>query len=486
LQSCLLHNRSIQNLQLAYNNQIGNDGAAYFQAILCHNYTLRELNLSHNNIRNDGMTALVRGMLDSSDYHQDVTRLTHLDVSFNGLTDATIIAQLIQKSILVHLNLRGNAIADMAPLAAAVHADVSLKHLDISHNHMTDPSGWIELMYHGSYTLDVFHYDDNHLDDRQTERLEAAVCFLQNEKTWLAKLLRQIETRQRVSLDLTGYRYGDEEMVRIVQALDRYRPVVEKASLTNLHDRAFLALFGRRRGTPPVEPSSALRHNSSHHHHHNGTSTRTSIQITTIPASHRINIVRLHLSDCQFVGHEGWTELARAIGSVGGSCGSRLNGNGDNSNNEDDDDHDACPLETLSLLRCRLPQPLVLATALRHNTNLKRLCLESSLGQSSVDAKAILAAALAHPNLVYLDLANNGLTDDVLVGMPPIERLRMLLLHNNELTDKGALSLAQAVMDCKTLTWLTVKGNRLTRKGIVSLTLFLKLNEVLDCHDDVD
>jgi Ran GTPase-activating protein (RanGAP) involved in mRNA processing and transport len=464
--SCLLHNRSIQTLHLSQNNLMGSDGAAYFQAILCHNYTLRELYLSQNNIGNEGMAAIVRGILDSSDYH--VTRLTHLDVSSNGLTDASIIGPLIEKSILVHLNLRDNAISDMVPLAAAVHADVSLKYLDVSRNTMTDPSCWIDLLYHGSYTLDVFHYDDNHLDSAQSERLEAALCFWQNEKTWLAKLLRQIETRPRVSLDLTGYQYGDEEIIRIAQALDQYRPVVTKVSLTDVRERAFLSLLGNRRPPPPAAPSSSLRHN---HHYHNGTTS-------TAAKPPYNNIVRLHLSDCHHIGNEGWHELARAInsGSTEGISGSR----GDDNNN----DHN-CPLETLSLLRCRLPQqqPLVLADALRHNTSLKRLCLEANLCFTTADAQAILAAALAHPNLVYLDLANNGLNDDVLVGMPSIRRLRTLMLHNNELTDKGALSLAQSVIGCTSLTWLTLKGNRLTQKGIVSLTMFLGINEILDCND---
>lgn len=416
IKDCLLRNRTIQALDLS-KNDISFDGAESIGSILRYNYTLRELNLSQNNMGNDGMEAIIRGFLDN-----ESTRLTHLDVSSNGLTNADIIGEMIRRSVLVDLRLRDNAIVDMHPLATAVHADVSLKILDVSQNKMTDPSCWMELIYHGSYSLSYFLYNHNHMDDLQAERLEAAICFLNNEKTWLAKILHQIETRPRVSLDLRGYTYGDEEIVRIAQAIERHKPSVVRASFIGIRDRSFCFL-GRR-----------------------------------VFRNWTANILQFNLHDCQHLGGEGWDELTQAIGDQ------------------------RCPLETLSLIRCHLRRPQSLATALLQNKSLKHLCLEvNDIG--SADAKAILAAALNHPCLGYLNLANNNLTDEVLAGMAPIQRLRTLKLHNNNLTDIGALTIAQAVMHCRTLRWLTLKGNHITKKGIDGLTIFLNGDHILDCND---
>jgi len=64
--------------------------------------------------------------------------------------------------------------------------------------------------------------------------------------------------------------------------------------------------------------------------------------------------------------------------------------------------------------------------------------------------------------------------------MAPITRLEELHLADNNITDAGALDLAKACMDSTSIHWLTVTGNRMTWKGIQTLSLFLPNEFVLE------
>ena len=79
-----------------------------------------------------------------------------------------------------------------------------------------------------------------------------------------------------------------------------------------------------------------------------------------------------------------------------------------------------------------------------------------------------------HSSLVALNVSNNLLTDVAMAVMAEAGdvTLQDLYLDGNQITDRGALDLAKAIMDSTTLKMLTVARNRLTHKGKNTLRWF--------------
>ena len=84
-------------------------------------------------------------------------------------------------------------------------------------------------------------------------------------------------------------------------------------------------------------------------------------------------------------------------------------------------------------------------------------------------------------SLISINVGENGITDAGLGNMPCISQLEELYLDGNDITDRGALDLAKAVMGNKSMRWLNLEANpRLSWKGIETLKMFLHKPEVLD------
>ena len=408
-------------------NQIGEEGTLFIAGALMYNHTLKSLNLSRNNIGAGGVY-IAQSLLDSQQ-----TVLETIDLSWNELQDesACLLATVLEtRSILVSLNLAFNSIGDIGinDIAKALHADVSLKELDIRGNQMRDPGELIKLICNGDYTLDTLQYQMKNLLPDQEERLEAAFQFRENRKTWLGDMLHRIETTKAgsydcISLNLQHKRFGDDEIRLLAQALHTHRPPVSSIQI----------------------PSSSRV-------------TDDGIAMLARLCLQEIRVVRFYLYGCSHLSSAGIRHIGKALKAT------------------------RCPLECLTLSSCSIDGDLgvSLAEDLQHNTSLKKLSLsDNRLGDKG--AKAILTAALHHPTLEYLNVSRNHMSDAALVGLSPIERLQRLLLHDNDITDAGALDLAKAAMHSQSIGWLKLTGNAgITRKGVQALQLFLPNEFVLE------
>ena len=424
-----MNNKHIVKLNLSLNS-IGPQGASFFQWSLQYNHTLRELNLSRNNIQDDGATAIAQGLLKSSD-----SKLHVLDLSWNSLTNEGAIALahvLKEKSILRSLKLASNAIGDegVNAIADALHSDLALIELDIVGNQMHNPSGLVHLICHGAYTLQHLAYSRNNMSEEHEKRVQNAFKFRENKRTWLGKLLKEIATQRRVTINLQTKDYGDEEMMVLSKHLSENKHVIITSATFHGHrmtDRGFCALVNE-----------------------------------VLSNSHAAQLQRLYLQKCHKLTDKALRAIAAAVSTR------------------------HCPLTCLCLNNCNIGTTgaEILSEAMAQNQQLTRVSLEDN-GIGDLGARSILSAALdpPHPSLVSLNLANNQITDEAWSHLAPITRLEELHLDGNSISDFGALDLAKAVMHCTTIKWINLRSNNLSPKGIAALNLFLPNSFVLESGD---
>ena len=421
-----MNNKHIAKLNLSLNS-IGPQGASYFQLPLQYNHTLLELNLSRNNIQDDGAKAIAQGLLDSSD-----TKLHTLDLSWNSLTNegAFALAHVLrEKSLLRSLKLASNAIGDdgVNAIADALHSDLALIELDIVGNQMRNPSGLVQLICYGSYTLQHLAFSRNNMSEEQETRVMNAFQFRENKRIWLGKLLEQIAKQRLVNLNLQSKDYGDEEITLLAKQLSEHRQAtITTATLHSqrITDRGLCSLAN-----------------------------------LVLSNSNAAPIQRLYLHSCPNLTDKSLRAIAAALSKQ------------------------HCPLICLCLSNCNVgvSGAQILSEAISENKKLARLSLEAN-AISDIGARAILSAALdpPHPSLVSLNLSNNQLTDKAFLNLESITRLEELHLEGNSMTDAGALDLAKSVMHCKSITFVNLRRNCLSRKGIGALNLFLPDSFVLE------
>lgn len=427
-------NTTLKVLDLS-NNFIEAEGAQAFGVVLRFSYTLLELNLSRNNIGSAGVELIAQGLRDNAD-----SKLQRLDISWNGIKDdgaAMLAAMLKSNSALVNLNLEANFLCDagIQHLAEALLFNMTLEELNLTGNQMRDPSPLIEALCHHQTTIQRLIYEQNPLIPQEKSRLDAAFLFRDNKRGWLGKLLREIKEKPQLSLQLSSrHNYGDEEIIALSRQIAKYNRKVVRAVIggANVSHRSitFLATSLLVNNTAPLQ--------------------------------------RLYIDNSPLVADEGIMALAKGL--VGNQF-----------------------IRCLCVKDCCITTKgaTELAVALKHNSTLQRLSLEGNdIGDEGFRA---LWQIIQDPKnqmlkLVSLNVGRNKITDAGLNNMMPIRKLDELHLHGNFFTDRGALDLAKAVMDNKSLRWLGVKGNSdLSWKGVHTLRMFLHIPLVLEAdskHQD--
>ena len=431
-------NTSLKRLDLS-NNFIGQEGAEAFGVVLRFSYTLYELNLSRNNIGDEGVEVIARGLRENAD-----TQLRRLDLSWNGIKDdgaRNLSYMLRDNSVLAYLNLKSNFICDpgVKALALSLPYSMVLEELDLTGNQMRDPGPLVEALCHHDTKLQRLHYEQNHLSSQALAQIKAAFVFRDNKRGWLGKLLRDIKEKTQIKIDLQRRKHSDEEIVCLSKQLAKY------------HCKVITAEFGG--------PSVTSK----------GMATLSSNVISTNAAC----LQRLYIRNAKRVGDMGTVALARGLAS----------------------NH---TIRCVCLTNCGIGEEgaRMLSNALSRNHTLARLSLRCNrIGDKGFHylCTAILTSEYSEETqqqreasgLISLNVGSNGITDKGLHNMPSILQLEELHLDENDISDRGALDLAKAVIGNTSLKWLNLAANaKLSWKGKETLKMFLNKAQVLEtnCH----
>jgi Ran GTPase-activating protein (RanGAP) involved in mRNA processing and transport len=117
----------------------------------------------------------------------------------------------------------------------------------------------------------------------------------------------------------------------------------------------------------------------------------------------------------------------------------------------------------------------VLALSLKHNSSIQRINLQGNeIGDDGFQLLWDDVIRKCHPSIISLNVSNNKLTDASMANLyGNTEHLQELYLDGNQISDRGALDLAKAIMDRETLKILSVGNNPLmTHRGKNTLRFF--------------
>jgi Ran GTPase-activating protein (RanGAP) involved in mRNA processing and transport len=124
-----------------------------------------------------------------------------------------------------------------------------------------------------------------------------------------------------------------------------------------------------------------------------------------------------------------------------------------------------------------------LAAALPGNRRLQKLVLYDN-GAQHAGCAALFAALHRNTALESLDLSANDLG-----AVPTMESLKALLIHNRalrnlflwgtQLTNEGAIALAEGLAENKTALRLELRNNVITAAGLLALSHALRVNKTL-------
>jgi Ran GTPase-activating protein (RanGAP) involved in mRNA processing and transport len=424
-------NKTLQELNLSL-NRIGPQGAEALTALLKYSHTIQVLHLGRNNI-GDGVFPLLQGLQEN-----DSSVLKELDLSWNSLTnDAAVSCANVLRvnASLQKLNVSSNAIgtAGVIALAHALIANLSLQELNIVGNQAQDESAIVlaRTLTQPACVLQTLLWEKNNFTLIGAARIQGALRLRTSLQTWMRPLLRDIETRRFIGLDLTQNDFaavGDEELIAVGAHVAKFQPQVSVCIING----SLLSNWG------------------------------ISTFAKEVLATNQGQIDRLYLDGCASLGHEGVGDLAQAVFSN-------------------------VSLRLLSLTGCGIsPEGAKkLANALSRNHTLIRITLSNNrIGDKGF--RDIVDAILdpPHPSIKSLNVSNNHITDQGLVLLPTFNVLEELVANKNSITDKGALDIAKACIGSKpTLRWLGLSHNMISKRGIQALKLFLPSTTILDADE---
>lgn len=408
-------NRTLQEFYAGINN-IGPEGGAHLAFAIRRNYTLRCLHLNDNKMGPDAASLLFDHLRD------DNRTLESLNVAGNGIgrRGAMDLAEVIaQNSVLREVDLSGNGIGSDGVLAVmeALSYNLSLVKLNLNHNNVDDRGAKAIgefLSNPAPKTLQSISWEDNPgITEEGLIPLARAGQIKRNREHWLDKLLQDLRQDKIHSINWTKRKVGNEEVLLLNEALKD--PILQ--------------------ANPPMIRSLWL---SGQY-----VTSRSLVPLFGTPS----NVVRLYIHNCN-----AGDESADAIGKALPRSKS---------------------LEVLSLTACGISSKGVasIARGLEWNTTLRRLNLDDN--QLGDDGLLDLASCLPHFSLTSLSANANAISDASMKskGLSQVDELH---LKNNHITDGGALDFARTLMDggCR-LTWLSLQGNRVTKKGGETIRTFL-------------
>lgn len=395
---------------------IGPEGALHLATVLEFNYKLRHLKLQGNEIGPVGAKFLVEGLAKNQS-----TALEDLDLSYNaiGFEGAADIAQALTKnSKLTHLNLCGNGIGSggCRKIAEALKYNLSLRELTLTNNQIENAGAFSLAMALGkpTCTLSKLDWRDNPIADEGLVALERVPQLRKNQEDWFAKMLRDLAKGVLFSVNLMQKKIGDEEVLFLTDVLSDHNPLIRTFWLNGktLSTRSLVPLFERA-----LSPQSRIQ--------------------------------RLYMKECA-VGDDVAAALGKAL---------RLNRT----------------LEVCSLTCCSIsPKGAAdIAEGLKVNSSLRRLNLDRNHIED--EGFKIVMNSLPHPTLTAFSACYNRITDESM-SLTNLEKLGELSLNGNDISDRGAVRLCEALMgDCK-LNRLCLRANTISSRGSKAIQNFLPEN----------
>ena len=422
------NNRSLQRLVLDMNRIGGEDNS--IQILLQYSPTIVEVSLSRNDMGDEGVQSLCDGFHEA---HQNIgaSAVTRLNLDWNSIHDvgAACLADLLKNNFasLVSLHLESNGIGDTGAkaLANALGPNLSLKELNLVGNQIRDAGAiaLAEQWCRSGCLLEDLKWEKNCMTTVGEGRLESARLYRDNRRTWLGNILRLIEKKKTVSIDMMDELHGDDEVIAVADQLAKFKPKVHTMHL----------------GGKDVT-ARGMKH-----------------LCKVILERNVVHVRRLYICRAQ-MGDVGAAALAQSLLS----------------------NHS---LRVLSIVNCGVgvDGARYLANALQRNHFINRLDLsDNEIQDRGAQDISLSICEPPHPSLIALNMSGNKLTDQAVMGWTTLS-LEDLNLGNNKLTDRAALDLSKAAMDSKTFRWLCLRGNRkVTERGIRTLELFMPTPNVID------
>jgi NLR family CARD domain-containing protein 3 len=427
----LMRNEGIQILDLSSNN-LKAAGAREFSTVFRQRNDIMDLNLGRNEIGVQGVSA-VANVLNENGALQGYCHLQRLTLDWNQIGDegATILATAVRNnSTLTFLDISNNNIGSpgATELANGFASNISLKTVLLNGN-CIDDSGALALaraLRRKNCCIDELTWHDNPLIPHEGEFfLNHAFRFRQSMKTWLGQLqLDMEEGRFGMSVDWwTLPMITDWEVEVLVQSLIRHNP--------RMLQTIWLA------GEKVTDESLGLL---------------CSRYIAENPSLQRLYLRQVTILD-------GMVAIKQAL------CTNST-------------------LRILNVINCKVAAvdgAANLAFALKHNHTLERLKLDGmSFGDEGFRALWEVinpSEKNPHPSLVAINFNKCSLTDFSMAAIAEsgsVGQLQEIYLEQNQITDRGVLDLAKAIVDNDTLRKLSLAHNMVSYKGQNTLRMFCK------------
>ena len=412
------NNTTLKTLKLSGNN-LGEEGGKALGGILQLSHSLEELHLAGCHLGNGGIQYICQGLENA----EKAPVLHYLDVSWNRLhkESAEHLAHLLECSTTLRiLKMRKTGIGDdsAVTLARALPLSFAIEELDIGENLIRD-NGAVALAtalkkFPRDRELQLLWDMNTLMTEDGQHRLAGAMQLRKSRVDWLDKLLDQVIK----GCSHLNCKLGDDELLEICKGVASTAPRLYNLSMVRLEGSMIT-----RRGVASVANS------------------------LLIPP--RVQLKKLFFVHTR-MGDRGAELLAQAM------VQDRA-------------------LITLTCQDCDLTDDgaRYLSRAIRRHQNLTRL----DLGQNfiaSEGARAILEAAADVPSLETLILCSNQIQDSALTAAVSAGCLSYLNLTDNQLTDVGALELANCYNHSvrtaeRKLKWLSIGQNCLTIQGVQAL-----------------
>ena len=428
----LFKNETLHSLDLS-SNSLKAVGAVEFSAALVYPNQLHELNLGRNEIGPEGVRAISNALTEDGAL-QGYCHLKRLTLDWNQLGDegASILANALENnSTLVYLDLSGNFIGNRGAmdLAKAFTINFCLREILLNDNNIDDEGAFelAQALGRRNSKVETLSWQNNpRMSERGEFLLDHVFQYRESLNTWLGDLEKNIKSDNLMSIDWWTLSddqvVTDWEVIFLTHSLARHNP--------KLLQSIFLA---------------------GEHITDEGVPSLCENYIGENPPLQRLYMKRIPLSN------KGIASLKSAL------CTNST-------------------LRILSITQCEMAGSIGatnLAVALKHNSTLERINLQGN-GIDDNGFQSLWEAILPknnfpHPSLIALNMGNNKLTDVAMAIMADsgTVALRDLYLDGNQISDRGALDLAKAIMDSTTLKLLTVASNPLmTHKGKNSLRWF--------------
>jgi Ran GTPase-activating protein (RanGAP) involved in mRNA processing and transport len=390
---------------------------------------LLDLNLSVNEIGNEGVIAIANSLRED-DMEHGHCYLKRLSLEWSQITDegASHLAKCLEKnSKLTYLNIAHNKIGSQGAvqLANTFKINFTLKEVFFHDNNMDDEGAkaFSLALEQKNCHIETFTWDKNTLLTSKGEfKLSHVFQYRESLKTWLSDLEDNLRQDQCPSVNWWSL------------------PNNVRATITDLEVSFLVHTLGKYNPERLQSIWLAGQHISD----------ESIVQLCRIYLAENPSLQRFYLKNVNLES-AGINAISQALCT--------------NSN-----------LRVLSISNCGLTALAgagVLAIALKHNSTIQRINLQGNDIGDEGFRMLWDAIRRPHPSIISLNVSNNQLTDASVSSMYSTEDLQELYLNGNQITDKGALDLAKAIMDRTMLKILSIGNNTLmTHRGKTTLRLF--------------